>query len=185
MAAWWILLINAIEPGGTPSDGFEPLDHDDFPQRFVAGHGLAELPGHERRELFPTARLGELGALDVAVDVEVFVLDPVGVAELERHFDQALGERAAGVDPRGQQIPQLVEIEGTGGGFGLDDRQTPDMHRGIGCLEVEEGGVEPRQLLWHPKLRRSARGRAAGRRQRPRRGRCSTIVPRAANRAAA
>ena len=73
-------------------EAVQALDDIDLPQRPVQ----VERPGVDARgldaELPPVARLGQRDVADVVFEVEVLVLDPVRMVEVERHAQQLLAE---------------------------------------------------------------------------------------------
>ena len=85
--------------GRQAGDIVEPLDHGEFPQRL----GQVHRPGVEPRdldaELAPVAGLGQRDVADVEFDVELGILDPIGMVDVERHADEPLAEAARAGQP--------------------------------------------------------------------------------------
>ena len=92
MAAWWILLTTAKLPLGHAVDVVQALDDVHLPQRPVEVERAGDQPGDLDAQLPPVAGLGQGDVADVELEVEVRVLDPVRMVEVERHADQPLTE---------------------------------------------------------------------------------------------
>ena len=93
---------------GHAIDIVETLDHIHLPQRVahVQRAGVQTCDGDA--QLAPVGRFGQADVAHVELEVEMLVLDPVGVIEIKRHTHQAASEdrrarRAAG--PGGQGCP--------------------------------------------------------------------------------
>ncbi len=83
---------------------------------------------------------------DVVVEVEVGIVDPVRMVELERHLDQPPTHRFEPTEQRIETVVgDLVRIEVAIGS--LVDRQAVDVTVGVGGLHVEETRIEAGQLL--------------------------------------
>ena len=87
--------------------GGEPADDVDLPERTTAVQWTRVQP----RDL-----LGQLGAItggrqrqlaDMEVEIEVCVVDPVGVVGTEWHLDQSPAQRGQQVQPRGDEVLHL------------------------------------------------------------------------------
>jgi hypothetical protein len=128
--AWWI---------------FEDEVH--LPQRPRA----IERSGEDAR-----ARLGEAGLVagrghrglaDVEVEVELRVLDPVGVIESERHLGQPPAKHGQHREPLGDQPAEVCDLDlAPGRTRRVIDRQPADVAEGARVLEREELRVEAGQL---------------------------------------
>ena len=90
-------------------------------------------------------RQGELA--DVELDVEVRVLDPVGLVEPERDLDQPAAERRDQVQPGLDEPGQPVERERLGSGRRVEDADAADVAVDRRRLHREEGRVEAGELL--------------------------------------
>jgi len=99
------------------------------------------------RQLAAPARRRQSDAVQVAVDVEVLVVHPDRVIEIQRAVGQLLAELRHRLQTQGQRLAQAVE--GVAAGHRrrvqLDDRA--NMHRLRGGLQIEETGVESTEPL--------------------------------------
>ena len=93
MAAWWTLLRSANEPGGYALDVVETLDDVELPQRAVEVERPRVQPGRLDAQLAPVARLRQRDVPDVELEVEVGVVHPVRMVEIERHPGELLPVR--------------------------------------------------------------------------------------------
>ena len=125
----------------------ESLDQVELPQRAAA----VQRPGDDATDL-----LGENGVVtwggqrefaDVEVDVEVGIVEPVGVVESERHFGQPPAKRREAVQPSRDQRAQCVACgRAVRGGGRVVDAQSADVAVGAPVLQCEELGIGARQL---------------------------------------
>ena len=105
IAAWWIFGEHRHR------SVLEPVDQVQLPQR----PGAVERAGEDPRDLLgellvgPGRRQGELA--DVEVEVEVAVVDPVGVVEPERHLGEAPAHRRQQRQPLGDHLLHVGELE--------------------------------------------------------------------------
>ena len=125
----------------------EPLDHPDLPERFAAVQGHRCDAGGHICQLSSSSWFRCVDAVDVEVEVEVGVLDPNGVVEVERHGHQATPEGGNQVHALCDEPADGVEGVPAGHGVGVEDRRHGHVHVGIGGLEVGECGVDPRQAF--------------------------------------
>jgi hypothetical protein len=118
---------------------------------WAAVHLAADDAGDLLGELIGPARRGEAEVPDVVVEVEVGILDPVRVIELEGHLDEAAAHRFEPAEQRVEPfVGRLVRVEV--GRRALVDRQAVDVAVRVRRLHVEETGVEAAQLLHRQSL---------------------------------
>jgi hypothetical protein len=133
----------AVNRGPVPG---QPGDQVELPQRAAA----VERAGVQPADLFGQlrvragARQGDLA--DVVLDVEVTVVDPVGLVQAERHIQQLAPEHGHQRQPLGHDLGEPGQSQRLGRGTGIEDAQPPDVAGGIGRLEGEERGIHAGEL---------------------------------------
>jgi hypothetical protein len=85
---------------------------------------------------------------DVEFQVEIIVLHPVGLVEVQRHHGQLALEHRGAVQAAGKRAKDVLEPHhvSTGSG-GVINQQRRDVHRRIVHFCVEKSGVQPTQLM--------------------------------------
>ena len=86
-----------------------------LPQRPAQVERAGVQPGDLDAQLAPVARLRQGDVADVELEVEVAVLDPVRVVELERHPHQPLAERPRDVQPLAVVLEDPLERDRSAG----------------------------------------------------------------------
>jgi hypothetical protein len=123
------------------------VDHVQLPQRAGAVERAREDPRHGLGELAVAARRRHGGLADVEVEVEVGILDPVGVVEAERNADQPPAERRQQVDaPRHQPADVRDRQLAARCGRRVVDGEPAHVPVGPGGLHRQELGVQAGQL---------------------------------------
>ncbi len=128
----------------------EPLDHVQLPQR----PGAVQRPGVQARDGLAQLGLGARGRdgrlAHVEIEVEVRVLDPVGLVEPERDVDQLPAEGRKQMQPLGEHPADVLraQVAARRGGRVVDG-QAGHVAVGPRVLYGQELRVEARQLL-HP-----------------------------------
>ena len=125
----------------------EPFHDVHLPEGAIAvkrpcHHLLGELG-----ELGFTARGRERGAAHVILEVEVGILDPERVVELERDREQPPSERWQQMEPALDQIAHLLERVPTRNGGGIEHSGGGDVHVVRRRLEIEKRRVHSREAL--------------------------------------
>ena len=128
---------------GNAFDIVEPLNHRIFPERFVHIHR----PGIDARrldaQLPPVARLGQGNMADVKFEIEIFVIDPIGMIEIQRHSHQLLAKYPRTIETPLDIAQYIFETDLAAGGCrGIINQQLPDMHRRIRGFGVGEHGIK-------------------------------------------
>ena len=110
--------------GREPLDIVEPLDDREFPQRLRQVHRPRVQPRDLDAQLPPVAGLGQRDVADVEFDVELGILDPIGMIDVERHAHQPLPERARARQPALDEVQYVLEPhEPAGRGRRVVDRR--------------------------------------------------------------
>jgi hypothetical protein len=125
----------------------QAADDVQLPQRL----GAVQRPRHDPRdllgELLVASRRGQAELAHVEVQVEVEVVDPVGIVEAERHLLQAPAQRRQQRQALGDQRLDVGEREVPGRRRRrVEDRDARDVPALARRLEREELRVEARQL---------------------------------------
>ena len=166
MAAWWILVTTAKQPAGTPCDVVQPFDDVELPQRPVEIERTRDQASHLDAQLSPVARLRQRDVTNVELEVEVGILDPVRVVQVERHPHQPLAEDAGLVQPLVDVVEDPLERDPAARrGRRVVDREAGPRHVRPGRLGVEERSVHSAQLLHEPSPRSSCCRRGHQRRR--------------------
>ncbi len=125
-----------------PLDVVEPLDDGELPERF----GEVERPGMQPRnldaELSPVTGLRQPDVTHVILEVEVAILDPVRVIQIERHVDQLLAKRSRQVQAALEVGEDVLEAQLAPLDRALVvNHDATDVHGRLGGFEVEKRGV--------------------------------------------
>jgi hypothetical protein len=125
----------------------EALDHVELPQRPAAVEQAGVQARTQRFHLRHRAGLGQHEVAHVVVEVDVVVVDPHRVGEVERHQRQLAREHRRQVHAAGH-----VRLHGFIPGAGVarrrvEQRQAAHVHRHLGALEVQEGTVDDAQVF--------------------------------------
>jgi hypothetical protein len=123
-------------------EAVEPLDHVHLPQRTVEIEGAGVDARGLDAELAPVTGLGQGDVAHVVFDVEVLVLDPVGIVEVERHAQDLLAEHRQLAEPAFDMGQDLLEahLAARRGGLVVDVQQG-DVGIGVSAVGVDVGGV--------------------------------------------
>ena len=99
-------------------------------------------------ELAPVPGLGQRDVADVELDVELRVLDPIRVIEVERHPHQSLTKRPRAAQPLANEAQDVLEpYEPARRRRGIIDAHGADVHGRVRRLQVDEGRILGGQLL--------------------------------------
>ena len=124
-------------------DSVQAVQHADFPQRPVHVHRLVVVLADEARELPPRAGFRQTAVLDVILDVEMLVVDPVGVVEFERNPHQAAPKDRADVQSASHVFDQGFQIQSCPLGL----RWAVDQDRSHVCEAVFRVRVQKLRIL--------------------------------------
>ena len=129
----------------------QALDDVGLPERPAPIEGTPDDPGDDLGELVVTPGRRHAGVADVEVEVEVGILDPVGVVEAERHLAETAPQRLEEMEPALDLRPPGGERVVVGVVLGLGvDREAGDVAELRARFHVQERGVEAGQLLHGP-----------------------------------
>jgi hypothetical protein len=122
----------------------ETLDHVELPERPAAVEQARMEPRGERLELGERARLRQHQIADVVVDVDVVVVNPDRIREVERHQRELAREDRREVHAlRDVVLDRLVPVAAVVGRR-LEQVQAADVHRHLGAFQVQERRHRPR-----------------------------------------
>ena len=125
----------------------ETLDRPHLPQWVPTVQGQGRQVAADFGQLGPATRRGQADAVQVAFDVEVFVLHPHRVVEVQKAVSQFLPEGRNRRDAQRQFIAQTFEAVATRNGGRVQLQHRAHMQGLGGGFEVEEAGIEPAQPL--------------------------------------
>jgi len=99
-------------------------------------------------ELAPVAGGRQRHVAHVELDVDVLVLDPVGPVEVERHRDQPAPEHRRGVEPRLEELQDVLEPHEPARRRGrIVDAEPGDVQVLVAMFQVQEHVVHSGKLL--------------------------------------
>ena len=160
----------------------EPFEEPELPERMASIERDARDPRDDGVHLARPPRRGHGGLPHVVVEIEIGILDPHGMMEAERYFDQATPERGQEMEPRAEirlDARERVLHRGRGLEHGDLDRVHVERRR----LHVEEASVDAGQAL-HRQAPFRAKGTSRRRREStgygssaPRRSRVACMAP--------
>ena len=126
----------------------QALDQIHLPQRPASVQGRARDPADRFVELAASARSVHLAVPDVVVEVDLGVLPPHRMVELERNVDQLIAERIEPVEPAVDDLAQLLDPEfRTAEIVELDHRQLQRVHVHVLGLAVQQHSVPTAKSL--------------------------------------
>ena len=143
----------------------QALDDPHLPQRARPVQRDAGEVAAQRGQLALVPGLGQRRAVDVALDVEVVVVDPHRVVDVERDVAQLLTELGHRAHPGLDRVAHRDEGVATRHGLGVDHQHPAHVQQLFGGLQVEERRVESAEVL-HPDILIPARTRSSRRRPR-------------------
>jgi hypothetical protein len=125
----------------------QTLDHPHLPQRSrPVEPDPGEVPGDLGEFGLPTgSRYGE--PVDVPVDVEVAVLDPQGVVDVDRHPLELAMEHRDVAHPVLEVVLEAREGVAVGDRLGVEQDDPADVHELLRCLQVEEARIQPTEAF--------------------------------------
>ena len=133
---------------GHAFDIVQPLDHRIFPERLVHVHR----PGIDARrldaQLSPVARLRQGNMADMIFEIEIRVIDPIRMIEIERHPHKFLPKNPCSVETPLDIAQYVLEPDLTAGcGRGVINQQLSDMHRRIRCFRISKHRIQCAKLF--------------------------------------
>ena len=127
-----------IEPDLVVLHAFEDIE---LPQRARAIEKLGMHPADDTLQRRPVIGRRQAAAEDMAVDVELVVLDPAGMIDVERRLFQPRLEDRGNVQPRGDHRLEVLEEVALVILGQTEDRHAPDMHRHFRRFQVQKRRV--------------------------------------------
>ena len=122
----------------------ESFDEREVPQRSRTVEGDAGDVGDDLGDLSHRAGRACRDTVDVRLEVEVGILDPHGMAQIERDRHESATERFEQVHPVGQHLEQALVREALAG-TRVEDERSHDVGQLRWRLHVEERRVHPAQ----------------------------------------
>ena len=133
---------------GQTFDIVEPFDHGKLPRRAVEVERAGEDARRLDAQLPPVARRGQRHVADMVFEVEIGILDPVGIIEVEGHAHHALAHRLRQLQPAFEESEDVLEPdEPAGRSRRVVDQDRPDVHRRIARFQRNETRIHPLELL--------------------------------------
>ena len=120
----------------------QPVDDEELPQRPRAVEQRGMQPPDQLLQLVHGAGPGQRHLADVVVEIDVVVLDPHRIGEVERHRGELVGEERRGVHPRGDHRAIFGGVVLAAVGGRLQQIERADMHRHLRRLDIEKAGVD-------------------------------------------
>ncbi len=133
-----------IEPDLVVLHAFEDIE---LPQRPGAVEQLGMHPADDALQRRAVVRRRKAAAEDMAVDIELVVLDPGGMVDVERRLFQPRFEDRRDVQPRGDHRLEVLEEVSLVILGQAEDRHAPDMHRHFRRFQIQKRRVHRGQLL--------------------------------------
>jgi hypothetical protein len=122
------------------------LEHIELPQRARAVQELGVHPSNDALERGAVARRRKAGAEDMTVDVELIVLDPGRMVDVERRLFQPRFQDRRDVQPRGDHRLEVFEEVAVVILRQAEDRHAADMHRHLRRFQIQKRRVHRRQF---------------------------------------
>ena len=133
-----------IEPDLVVLHAFEDIE---LPQRTGAIEQLGMHPADDALQRGAVVRRRKAAAEDMAVDIELVVLDPGGMIDVERRLFQPRFQDRRDVQPRGDHRLEVFEEVALVILGQAEDRHAPDMHRHFRRFQIQKRRVHRGQLL--------------------------------------
>ena len=133
-----------IKPDLVVLHAFEDIE---LPQRPGAVEQLGMHPADDALQRRAVVRRRQAAAEDMAVDVELVVLDPGGMIDVERRLFQPRFEDRRDMQPRGDHRLEVLEEVALVILGQAEDRHAPDMHRHFRRFQIQKRRVHRGQLL--------------------------------------
>ncbi len=136
------------------------LEDIELPERTRAVQQLGMHPADDALQRGAVARRRQAGAEDVAVDVELVVLDPGGMVDVERRLLQPRLQDRRDMQARGDHRLEVFEEVALVAVGQAEDRHAADMHRHFRRLQIQKRCVQRGQFLavTHAFLPKKSRG---------------------------
>ena len=123
------------------------LEDIELPERPGAVEELGMHPADDALQRGAVIRRRQAAAEDVTVDVELVVLDPGRMIDVERRLFQTRFEDRRDVQPRGDHRLEVLEEVAVVVLRQAEDRHAADMHRHLRRFQIQKRRVHRRQFL--------------------------------------
>ena len=123
------------------------LEDIKLPKRAGAIEKLGMHPAHDALQRRAIMGSRKAAPEDMAVDIELVVLDPGGMIDVEGRFFQPCLEDRRDVQPRGDHRLEFLEEVALVIVGQAEDRHAPDMHRHFRRFQIQKRRVHRGQLL--------------------------------------
>ncbi len=123
------------------------LEDVELPERTGAVEQLGMHPSDDPLQRGAVVRRRKAAAEDMAVDIELVVLDPGGMVDVEGRLFQAGLQDRRDVQPRGDHRLEVLEEVALVVVRQAEDRHAPDMHRHLGRFQIQKRRVHRCQLF--------------------------------------
>ena len=145
--AWCTFVMTASRPPAVRVGTCDVLDDPHLPQRAAAIQRQRRDVAADLGQLLAATRRGKADAVQMAVDVEVVVVDPHRMVGVEPAVGELLAELRHRLDAQPQLIAHSVEGVAAGHGGRVQLQNRAHMQRLCCGFEVEEAGVESTEPL--------------------------------------
>jgi hypothetical protein len=133
---------------GQAFDIVEPLDHGEFPRRAFEIQRAGEDTRGLDAQLPPVSRRGQRNMADMVFEVEIGVLDPIGIVEVEGHAHHALAHGLGELQTAFEKGEDILEADETSGrSRGVVDQDRSDVHRRVARFQRDEARIHALELL--------------------------------------
>ena len=133
-----------VKPDFVVLHAFEDIE---LPKRTGAIEKFCVHPADDALQRRAVVGCRKAAAEDMAVDIELVVLDPGGVIDVERGFFQPRFEDRRDMQPRGDHRLEVLEEVALVVVGQAEDCHASDMHRHFRCFQVQKRRVHRGQLL--------------------------------------
>jgi hypothetical protein len=125
----------------------EPLDHIGFPERPAAVEQARMQPRDIFLELLEGSRARQDHMANVVVEVDVLVVDPDRIGQVEGHQRELALEHRREMDARGHVTLHVLVVVAVVALGQIEDLQAAHMHRHLGRFEMQERSVHSAQVI--------------------------------------
>jgi hypothetical protein len=125
----------------------EAVDDVHLPQRAAAVEQRGVQPRDQRVELLHRPGAAQGRAAHVVVEIDIVVLDPHRIGQLEGHLRELAVEQAAQVHALADQRLHVLVVVALVAFRQLEQHEAADVHRRLRRFEMQEGRVHAAQMI--------------------------------------